>query len=42
MAGFLHSLAVVGLALFYALLTAWYLVQYDGPAQTNMSTMSVS
>jgi signal transduction histidine kinase/CheY-like chemotaxis protein len=27
----------VGLALFYALLTGWYLVQYDGPAQTNMS-----
>jgi signal transduction histidine kinase/CheY-like chemotaxis protein len=27
----------VGLALFYALLTGWYLVQYDGPAQANMS-----
>src|SRR5258706_335494 len=27
----------VGLALFYALLTAWYLVEYDGLAQTNMS-----
>ncbi|MFI5308186.1 MAG: ATP-binding protein [Polyangiales bacterium] len=27
----------VGLALFYALLTAWYLVQYSGAAQTNMS-----
>ncbi len=27
----------VGLALFYALLTAWYLVQYEGAAQTNMS-----
>jgi signal transduction histidine kinase len=27
----------VGLALFYALLTAWYLVQLKGPAQTSMS-----
>ena len=27
----------VGLALFYALLTAWYLVQLEGPAQTSMS-----
>jgi signal transduction histidine kinase/ActR/RegA family two-component response regulator len=27
----------LGLALFYALLTGWYLVQYDGPAQINMS-----
>jgi signal transduction histidine kinase/FixJ family two-component response regulator len=27
----------VGLALFYALLTAWYLVQYDAAEQTNLS-----
>jgi signal transduction histidine kinase/ActR/RegA family two-component response regulator len=27
----------LGLALFYALLTGWYLVQYDGPAQINLS-----
>jgi signal transduction histidine kinase/CheY-like chemotaxis protein len=26
----------VGMALLYALLTAWYLLQYDGTAQTNM------
>src|SRR5262245_47334729 len=29
--------AGVGLALFYALLPAWYLVQLTGPAQTSMS-----
>ena len=27
----------LGLALFYALLTGWYLVQYDGPAQISLS-----
>ena len=27
----------LGLAFFYALLTGWYLVQYDGAAQVNMS-----